>query len=280
MDRRKIIDSLLSSWAKTIVDETMQSANNPNAEYSIHPKEYDMFEMNNITVPLDSGEIIYRYNNEGFRSDNISDENKILFLGCSEGEGLGGTLDQSWPKQVFDSIKHLYGAEKFYNLSVDNFGYQKILANCFAYIEKYGNPQAIVILFPETSRTVSWDPERSEYTVKWSNTNNIETKEEESHIMDSLINFIQSMHMFEHFCKTNNIDLFWSVWDWNQNLILTELKVFNNFITIDYGIYVRTPLVEKIIKRDGHQGEYHHQTWSSNISRHIIEKVKYEPYIV
>lgn len=274
IDRKIVIDNLLGYTPKSIVLSKLEQADKTNATYSIHPREYPMFEMNNIPVPVDDGNVIYSYNELGFRCDTFdNNENKILLIGCSEGEGLGDTLDKSWPKQVFDSIKNLYNAEKFYNISVDNFGYQKIISNCMAWINHYGNPKAIVLLFPEITRTVSWDTTNKDYTVKWSNGGNIETDEEIQHLMDSMINFIGLMHVFEKLCETNDIDLYWSTWSSNENLIFTELNIFNNFIRFDYGIYNNSPLRDEQIKRDGHQGNYHHSIWSSNLSTEIRKKV-------
>lgn len=267
-----IYSKLVEGQGQSIVFKKLEPANQPNATYTMHPKEFDMFKMNNIPIPEDDGTITYEYNSDGFRSDDFSHaENKMLFIGCSEGEGCGAPLASVWTNQVFNNTKHLYNAEKFYNISVDNFGYQKIFSNTLSYIHKYGKPEVIVMLFPDIARTISWNSKGGTFTVEWTNPNVLNSKSSVKHFMDSLMNFIGEMHLFEEYCKEANIKLFWSIWSSKENKIFEQLSVFKNFIPFDYSIYSNSDLVNKQIRRDGHQGEYQHTTWATNISAYIIK---------
>jgi hypothetical protein len=58
-------------------------------------------------------EIEYKFNSDGFRSDEFSDEAdiSILFLGCSFTEGIGLPVDQTWPTMIIEKIKSIPGNE-------------------------------------------------------------------------------------------------------------------------------------------------------------------------
>jgi hypothetical protein len=268
----EIIKNLLTSTATAIVNKTIESTPYKNKQFTMHPKEFEMFDMNKIPIPEDDLSISYHYNSDGFRCEDLSlDEDFVLFSGCSEGEGIGANLDTTWTKIVFNEIKDLLNVNRFYNLSVDNFGYQKIISNSLSFLTKTHKPSAVIILFPEISRTVSWDKIKPEYTVEWTNINHISNNSDFKHIMDSFVNFIGLMHVFEAYCDSNDIKLFWSTWSQTENNVIRDINVFKNFVPFDYSIYKNTDLERKQTRRDGHQGEYHHRLWATNIQKSIRE---------
>lgn len=56
---------------------------------------------------------IYKFNSEGFRSDEFSEEQGIVFLGCSHTMGIGIPYENTWPYLVSKSFN-----KKCYNLSI------------------------------------------------------------------------------------------------------------------------------------------------------------------
>ena len=58
-------------------------------------------------------EIEYKFNSDGFRSDEFSDDAdiSILFMGCSFTEGTGLPVDQTWPSMIIEKIKAIPGNE-------------------------------------------------------------------------------------------------------------------------------------------------------------------------
>lgn len=275
ISKEKILQNLLNQHCINIVKNSIESSNYFNENFSMHPKEFDMFKMNNIQIPEDDLSINYKYNEQGFRSDSLNEgSSSILFVGCSEGEGIGSSLETLWSRIVFHKIKDLFDADKFLNLSVDNFGYQKIISNCISYINNYELPKAIVILFPDLTRTVTWDIDNHGYTVEWTNIYDVKEEIQVKHIMDNLMYFIGQMHLFEEYCKAKNIPLFWSTWSNLENSVIEELGVFDFFIPFDYTIYKNTELEKHQIRRDGHQGEYYHNTWATNIYNYIINSME------
>jgi len=238
----------------------------------MHPKEFSMFKMNGIKTPEDDLSIFYNYNNEGYRSDNFNDDikAKVVFAGCSEGEGIGSSLESTWPGIIYNKIKNDLNLNGFYNISFDNAGFQKIFMNCMSYIKKYNAPEMFIILFPDLPRVIEWKDEHKKYYVEWYNPNQIDNSVNRTYYMNAIINFISHMHMFESYCKTNNIKLVWSIWNQLDNEIFGQLDIFANFVKFDYNLLENDiVLKQKQIRRDGHQGEYKHNIWAKNILNYM-----------
>ncbi len=240
----------------------LEAPANPNDAFTVHPKELNLFDVAGIKF-VDDGSVSYKYNIDGFRSDNfkISSRDTILFAGCSEGEGIGGNIDDIWNKIIYDNINKDKPLDGFLNLSCDNFGYHKIINNCITYINKYGTPGSIVILFPDMSRSIIWDSELQRYGQDWINTKRGMSKEQIDRLQQHLINFISYISLFEEYCYSNNIKLYWSTISDYDLEIFKELDIFKSFVPMDYNKY---PVVSDFEKRDGHHGNGYHLSWANN----------------
>lgn len=279
MNKDEILKSLEKLGSPTVNFTNLEGTEYKDSEFGIHPKEFPMFKMNNIPVPEDDGSVSYKYNTLGFRSDEfepktLEDKSRLVFAGCSEGEGVGGNIDESWTGMTYQEAKDLLNLDGFYNLSVDNFGFQKIILNCLLYAKKFGNPDYFVVLFPDVSRVFKWLDDEKQYTTAWEDPNHLEIKQNRELFMDSFINFIIHMNMFEEFCRTNSIKLFWSTWSRIENSAISELQMFDNFIEFDFDSHTEHYSDQGIVKRDGHQGVNAHRLWSINITNAIIEYEK------
>lgn len=270
-DDKFIVDKIKSIINNNYLFDKLEHFIEPNAFFTMHPKEIPMFEMMQIE-PIDDLSIKYSYNNEGFRSDNFIKDHSgkhVLFAGCSEGEGIAADLDTVWNKIVYDHLNSDNEYSGFFNVSIDNFGFHKIIFNVINYINKYGKPDELIILFPEVCRVNEWMTNENTYMQNWANSFNLVTDIEKKKFMDALINFIPFMKLFESYCKDNNIKLLWSTWSSLEGRVYSELSTFKNFFEINYSVdtvfnSTNKPDQNKQIRRDGHQGEYYHKIWAQN----------------
>jgi len=243
---------------------------NPYDTFTVHPRELDLFAMANIDFVNDKT-VVYKYNKHGFRSDNFTQavSSTIVFAGCSEGEGIGGNIEDSWPRIVYDNLNINNSLDGFFNLSCDNFGYHKIINNCIYYINNYGKPGSIVMLLPDISRSYIWNSESKEYVQDWINTKRKMSEKEEDRLMSHLVNFIPTMLLFEQYCKSNNIKLYWSTICDHDLEIFKSINIFNNFINMNYDKY---PILSDFEKRDGHNGRGYHLSWANN----FLDRINHE----
>jgi hypothetical protein len=269
-----IVTFLNGNESINLINNNIEGAIAPNAQFFIHPKEFPMFEMNKINFDINDKSVYYKYNDKGFRCDNFDSyesKNKIIFAGCSEGEGIGSNIEESWPYIIFNYLKNKNIVDNFYNLSVDNFGFQKIISNCLAYIDNFDSPDYIIILFPEITRQISWNKDTNSFYVEWNDVNQIHIEKNLISFLNSFINFITTMHIFEKYCIEKNIKLYWSIWSEKENYIFKKLECFKNFVPFDYSILNNSNLSKN--KRDGHHGAYYHNLWANNIIQHIVKNL-------
>jgi hypothetical protein len=88
----------------------------------------------------------YKFNSHGFRSDKFSNEDSIMFLGCSHTFGLGLPLEDTWAYQVAKSLNL-----KCFNLSVNGSGPDTAFRLANHYIPQI-KPKIVVYLEPHESR--------------------------------------------------------------------------------------------------------------------------------
>jgi hypothetical protein len=99
-------------------------------------------------------DITYSANSDGYRSAEFKpdpDSKNILTAGCSMTYGEGLPFDKTWPEQLKSKING-----EVLNLSSTGRSFYTIIDDIYAYIEKYGKPKAIMILFPEHQRYQSY----------------------------------------------------------------------------------------------------------------------------
>lgn len=236
---------------------------------------------------IDDGSIVYEYNSNEFRSDEFSkshDNKHILFSGCSETEGVGDNIEKNWSHMTYSSIKLNEGASGYYNLGLAGGGYPKIISNIFIYIEKFGNPDAIFILFPNISRWVDWIDDNDGYLhiglSPYSPDRVARNSKDDSNIktlMSNLVQFVSMMKIFEKYCETNGIKLFWATWDKYDEKnyqVLSENGTFKNFVHLDMMKFEEDLGIENmtykefidmrgsLFRRDVHLGQKFHDYFS------------------
>jgi hypothetical protein len=95
--------------------------------------------------------------------------------------------------------------------------------------------------------------------------------------------FTMTVKLFEEYCKTNDIDLYWSTWDMEDSLNYSSINIFKNFqhmpsvqdfiknISDDFLKEIRTR-DDWQTKRDGHCGYVFHKQWSEHFINRLETK--------
>ena len=238
-------------------------------EFWIHGEEPDKECSQDDTVR-------YYFNSLGFRSDEfIKNHNgkHILFAGCSETEGYGGNLESSWPYMVYSELCKKEKISGFFNLSKGGWGHEIIISNIMAYINDYGKPDKIYILLPNIGRIYQWedsDDGKEKYLYKYFFSDTVREKDKKTRANAPLrtltveeqrnifVTFTLLMKLFEDYCISNNIELFWSTWDYSDAVNYDNANIFKNWNA----------------KRDGHHGYFHHYLWA----QHFLGKIDTKDY--
>jgi hypothetical protein len=235
--------------------------------------------------------ITYEYNSLGFRSDEFikdHDGKHILFSGCSQTEGVGGNLDSCWSYITYSELSKENKLSGFFNLARYGWGYDIIISNIMTYINIYGKPDQIFILFPNIGRSYMWKEGNDEnfeifyYQGSVPNSSKeldnrsswkkrITVEEQRSHF----IVFTMLIKLFEEYCITNNIDLKWSTWDREDADNCINVGIFKKFVDMsnpyvfiknNSEFFLNNIKIRKDWerKRDGHSGYLFHYNWSQS----------------
>lgn len=178
-------------------------------------------------------DISYNLNSFGFRCDefdsSLSNSN-FLFSGCSTTFGLGIPQEKSWPYLLNSELK----GNNFYNLSVPAMGIESIIFNINTYINNFGVPKAIFILFPNIGRSSSFvnnfGPEN--LYLKTSFLNDDELNMGDVDFRTNLYRIANTISLFENFCNARQIPLLWSSWHKSTIRVFNELNMFKNMFDI------------------------------------------------
>ena len=190
---------------------------NPNSEDFLMPYEKDL-------GIKPSNDIIYKYNNIGFRCDDFIKTHNglhILFAGCSETEGASNKIEDVWSYILYNKIKELVPVSGYYNVGKAGLTISAVVMNIFQYVYDYGIPDYIFVQFPDQTRYVTWSEQDGlypKYQVLGDNVSDIKwdiffTKHKEPEVLNVniLYNYLLLKNLIQ-FCKINGIKLIWSSW--------------------------------------------------------------------
>jgi len=262
-------------------------------------RQFTFIEPELKTNATDDGTVIYNYNKEKFRSDDFTSTHNglhILFAGCSETEGVGGNIEDTWSHILYNRIYENKKCSGFFNLARSGWGWSRIISNSLVYFEKYGYPDVFFIMLPNHSRKFlyDFDTEYKDFNPKWVYWQQypFHYRQKDDHLKSRLDNlFISPKEYFENFtyflicwklfvsfCKTNNIKMIFSTWDQMDKKNMDNMsakyqsEIFNNYISVDYNkslykyskLYYEKNEVKKDdhTKRDGHAGRIVHHYWA------------------
>lgn len=238
---------------------------------------------------IDDGTVSYKYNNEYFRSDEFTANHSgrhLLFAGCSETEGQGGNIEDSWGHILFEKIQQCQDVSGFYNLGKSGYGWQKVINQVRLYISKYAKPDNLFVLLPNFGRSIDWSDEVNDWHAKQEyprfgtnkmldSTKNIYLSEQTvQRYKKSFVDFVISWRLFEDYCEAADIKLVWGTWEPIDNYNISKFDIFNNFVSLpkddlpsmidEYrGDAAVTDL--DLDKRDGHHGRLYHEYWADKM---------------
>lgn len=203
----------------------------------------------------------YEFNSHGYRSPEFT-KSEIVAGGCSQTFGVGVAQEMIWPYQLSRST----GMECA-NIAQPGASVQWIVQKMFAYFKEFGNPKAVVCVFPDFYRmvfpvnqnliTFAKKPVNSEAKVpnihlegRFDLSNRPKYSRVPHHIDDvvpvELPFYIscQYIHMLEQYCRSNGIKLAWTTWKFPLNELIKELSskfdIFNNYLEVDQNRWIDT----------------------------------------
>lgn len=139
-------------------DNNLIGRNTSSVTYDFQDKDsLDLYQKNLLKVPTNwiykTKNISYSYNSNGHRCRDISEldfDNYILFIGCSHTEGIGVTLEDSYPYVLSNLLKCDY-----YNLGLGATGIDVLLHNLITWFTQFEKkPNAVIIQWPDMSRII------------------------------------------------------------------------------------------------------------------------------
>lgn len=217
----------------------------------------------------------YARNSDGYRSGEFQTNPNFLFAGCSETFGESANYETTWSYKLFNKIK---GADDSYcNIGLPGIDVSLIINNIMIFIDKYGKPKNLFVIFPGFNRivnngskehsTVTFFPEIEKNATEVGNI--AYTSKNVMDVLDS-VNLLQIKNL-EMFCKYLDINLKWSSWDLKSSKQVINFNSFDNYISItdykditDYAVdlgYVYKTF--KLTRADNaHHGEIFHDYWT------------------
>lgn len=229
--------------------------------------------------------IVYKYNNEGFRCDDFTKDIEglhILFAGCSETEGAANELKDVWAHVLYSKIKETQNVAGYYNVGKAGLTASAIIMNVFQYMHDYGYPDYIFLHLPDQARYVTWSEDNGyhpKYQVRgeeidkygkdifFKNHENLEVMK-----VNILYNFFLLKNLIQ-VCKKNNIKLIWSTWHPDTiKLLVPGLDGLEGYIETGNNTRDAWDIkLNELKARDGwHFGKGFHKLWAKKFYEEFL----------
>lgn len=246
-------------------------------------------------IDSDDKTIFYKFNTDGFRSDNFTGIHNglhILFAGCSQTEGVGGNLETVWTKMLHNEIENKNLLSGFFSIARSGFGWQKIISNFLVYTKKYGYPEYLFILLPNIGRFWDWNMHKEKwfYVHRYPNSQGLSIDHNDLDFFAKkpltvlehrklFIDFVAGWKLFERLCLEKNIKFLWASWDFMENENYLNANFSSNYIHLnnkEFMSFIKSLRPDGKIKqhdlerRDGHNGILFHEYWKHK----FLEKIK------
>jgi hypothetical protein len=189
----------------------------------------------------------YKINADGFRTKHFEKNNNknlnILFSGCSFTHGAGLPAEYAWPAKVENMISKISDKTiESRNIALGGSNVFQICKNLRVYINKYGKPDYLFVLFPGFERTIKYqDQNNSRSFIKvtitpphhenYKKNNGVKHFMESYVIEESILFATDYIHNLEFICNLLDIKLIWSVWSKDYQKMSEKLG-FSNYIDI------------------------------------------------
>lgn len=226
--------------------------------------------------------IKYHYNSHGHRCDEFKNNHlkkHILFAGCSETFGVCSPYGTAWPEYTYNFLDQENSG--FFKLGHPGGGWQLILKSIMNYIDLFGDPDELYILFPNLERKI--EPKKIGKEIFFLNIvySPIESEEyyfnengkyTENEYLYWFFEFKERMILFEKFCKLKNINLYWSTHMLKFSEELSAVNEFSRYVDLEINKmsdYILDEYSKKeidaegaILRSDGHAGYIAHKYWA------------------
>lgn len=253
-------------------------------------RDKNLLPLSNITQVFEHGGIEYTYNrnSDGFRCDNFKNNPYVLFAGCSETFGESADYETTWAYKTYLKLKDQ--VDGFYNLGLPGIDSSIVIFQVLQFIEKYGKPEYLFIIFPQFNRLIEFHPENVTTTVTLTESipDNIVNPDNLEETTTRTINAVRALNLmsvknFESFCEMIGIKLIWGTWCLESHKIIKQEKSFSNYVDIlnyenmtDFFIKNNIAFNNTTMSRsDGnHHGEPFHRYWSHIFYSKFLESQK------
>ena len=196
--------------------------------------------------PTDYIDIIYKYNNYGYRDEDFI-KNKpadLLTLGCSHTYGVGLPIEKTWPSLLSQDLN-----VTMHNLGVSGDSAIGQVHRAFWYFENVGVPKKIAAMFASNRMLTIELPSKNKTTVSNKNVykgiiipaflNNkiFKNYSKAPHIFEEVVSeenaFLYTflaISILQSFCKVNNIEFVFYIYESIDKKIK---EFFNNFCNLE-----------------------------------------------
>ena len=221
-------------------------------------KEETYEEHNNLYKKDD---IIYKFNDNGFRCDEFSLENnnRIVFLGCSITEGIGVHQHEIWANIFLEKLKIKFNTFiPYWNLSLAGSGIDALLRAYYNYYDLL-KPQYVIAYFPCYRKEIY----NNTHEIQSLNVNDYQNYSdffnENSIIYETSKNFLLLQNLMEKY----NTKLFWNTYD-NLEIYPNRINKFNSSIEWD-----------KKARDKMHPGPHAHKKFAEKVYIELHNKIKF-----
>lgn len=189
----------------------------------------------------------YKINSDGFRTEHLSKLNgenlNIVFSGCSFTHGAGLPSENAWPSKLIEKISSVSDKPvQSYNLALGGSGVFQTIKNLRVYIDKYGIPDYIFVLFPGFERTIKYQDQNGtknflKVTTTPPHSDGYKNNKAVRHFMDSyvieesILFATEQINMMEFVCNRLGINLIWSTWADDYKRVCKETS-FKNYLDV------------------------------------------------
>jgi len=221
---------------------------------------------------IDDNKVIYTLNSYGHRCDEFikdhGDKTHVVFFGCSETFGHSCEVGTTWAEYLYEQIPNTSG---FFRIGNPSAGHRTILHQVNAYINEFGYPDEIYMLFPIIERLPKYSKNTNFYELMvdqahWEEGKRARIWTQEEYL-DEMLNFKQHMVFLEKLCAEKKIKLYWSFINQAEQVYMprfTGLKNFVKFENVAEFLFKNGyNSNEELHRRDGkHAGFAFHKFWA------------------
>lgn len=238
----------------------------------------------------------YKYNKDWFRSDTFKKDHDglhVLFAGCSNTEGVGLNIEDTWSNLVYQELSKDYKLSGYFNIGKGGYGWEKIMSAFSNYVEKFSAPDILIVNHPNLLRNYYWIPsiekwvyvQKLPYHKDYDINNSPSNKTEEDALYeeigfnriatiqqarDILPNWASAWNIFLKYCESIGTKVVWTCWDYQEIYNIESLGLFSDTF---FALHPPHPkwIEEKrpnlsvgpfdMNARDGHPGYLIHLRW-------------------